>query len=358
MLCSHFFLDIFFILIIVEEEGFVMKLLNYFLGTTIFLSGITFFYMNIGSTNFSSNFASPGKAKIAIVAPMQHNAMDAIASGVKEVVKNYSKGNIEVSCYNAHGDLNIQKAIFQQLNSSDVNVIMPIGTSTMQMCLQTFKEKPVVGLAANFNSEDQKKLSSQNATCILDELPLSQHLELMKYIIPNLQKITLIHSPSEKIYPELKNLKILSKKNNIEVQYLLAQQMSDLFTIATAIDFDSQAIFVLKDHLVVSTIAAIVQEAEKRHIPVITSDEGSILAGAAFALGISETDIGKQGARYALSILNGIPANEIPIINQDSLKILANEKRCLHQGVSIESLHKAAKALSFEYVNVRVAGEG
>ena len=45
------------------------------------------------------------------------------------------------------------------------------------------------------------------------------------------------------------------------------------------------------------------QQANERKIPLITSDEGSNKNGGAFAIGVIEADIGRQGAKMAAELL-------------------------------------------------------
>ena len=52
--------------------------------------------------------------------------------------------------------------------------------------------------------------------------------------------------------------------------------------------------------------------AESRKIPLVSSDEGSVKGGAAFALGVSERKIGEAGGKLVAEILSGTPVADLP----------------------------------------------
>jgi putative tryptophan/tyrosine transport system substrate-binding protein len=285
---------------------------------------------------------------IGILAPMAHAAMEEIHNGVKEGL---SSKDIKIIFRNAHGDLNTQRAILKQFNNLNVDIIMPIGSGAMLMALKENKDKAIIGLATKLLLKDQLNLNN-TVTSVIDEIPIQKHLELISEIIGDLKKITLIYSPAEKIFPELEELKKASRRMELKVQYLMAEKVSDLFSIASAIDDDSQVLFILKDHLIVSGIEGLVKEARKKKIPVITSDEGSVKNGASLALGVMEKDIGVAGAEVALAVLEEENLNlkkETPV---KSFKLFINKSACTAQGFDLNKLNQIATKLNLKYKEV------
>ena len=115
---------------------------------------------------------------------------------------------------------------------------------------------------------------------------------------------------------------------------------------------DSQAIFILKDHLIVNGIATIVQQAEKKHMAVISSDDGSVQGGAAFALGVRERQIGIKSADVTAAFLNGKPLKDIPITRLTHYNVFVNPLQAKAQGVDIKQLQAAAKKEGYGVVNM------
>ena len=159
------------------------------------------------------------------------------------------------------------------------------------------------------------------------------------------QKITLLYSASEKVAKEIPLVCDAARMCDIEVQQLMVQTLSELYTASQAIAPDSHAVFVLKDHLIVSGIQSVVQQAHLRHIPVMTSDEGSVIAGAAFALGVKEASIGVQGGLIAKAILEGQPPQSIaPQTLNGPFSLFVNRRTCERQGIDVSLLRAKAEA--------------
>lgn len=283
---------------------------------------------------------------IGIVAPMIHSAMDSIYEGVLEASKQIK--DCRVIYKNAMGDLNTQRAIIKQFNSLNADIIMPIGTGAMLMSLKESKEAHIIGLAANVSDKDM----GQNAINVLDEIPLEKHLAIISKVIPKLEKFTVIYSPAEKIYPEIENLKQLAQQKSLTVQFLQAERLSDLYSISKAIDDNSQAIFILKDHLIVSGIEGIVKEAKKKSIAVFTSDEGSVASGACLALGVCEKDIGIAGGKLAKNLLENKDGQSKQNVAIENHKLFVNEASCKEFAIKLEFINKLSKDLNLEYVAI------
>jgi putative ABC transport system substrate-binding protein len=186
------------------------------------------------------------------------------------------------------------------------------------------------------------------ATALSDELCATDSLTFLHEAFPNIKKITLLYSASEKVAKEIPLVCEAAHRCDIEVQKLIIQNMGELYTISRAIASDSQAIFILKDHLIVSGIQTIAQQATLRHIPIMTSDEGSVIAGAGFAIGIKEASIGQQGALIAKAILEGKSPKEIaPQTISGPFPLFVNRAACEKQGIDLKKFGDKAEALGF-----------
>ncbi|MBS0655833.1 MAG: hypothetical protein JSR46_08660, partial [Verrucomicrobia bacterium] len=222
------------------------------------------------------------------------------------------------------------------------DIFVPIGTAATQMTLQVVKKGCVVALAAKLPDDIQKQSNIVPTTAVLDELSQETQLEFLKGLLPQLKKFTMVYSGSEKVFDEIETIKEGAKKSSIALQPLMAQNMTELAVCASRIDKSSECIFVLKDHLIVSGIHLLIQQAEKLHIPLITSDEGSVREGAAIALGVTEKQIGSQGAKLAYEILKGMNPKEIPIDSVDTVTIFVNEGACAKQHITQAMIDKVS----------------
>ena len=172
--------------------------------------------------------------------------------------------------------------------------------------------------------------------------------------MPKAKKITLVYSTSEKVANELPEILAAAENADLKVQKLMVHHLSELYTISQAIDTNSDAVFVLKDHLIVSGIQTLVKQAEQKGIPVITSDEGSVAQGACFAIGVKESMIGKEGAQIANEILSGVACKSIAPKRMDGpYSVFVNKSTCQRQGKFLGQLieYVSSNHLHIEYVS-------
>jgi ABC-type uncharacterized transport system substrate-binding protein len=117
------------------------------------------------------------------------------------------------------------------------------------------------------------------------------------------QAVTLIHAQDDKILKEVKALQALMKQGNKNLHSLPIIGTNDLQMVCTHIK--GQVALILKDLTVVSGLDVILKAAQALGTPLISSDKGSVKAGAAYAFGVSERDIGAEGARLLANAIDG-----------------------------------------------------
>lgn len=250
---------------------------------------------------------------VGIVAPVAIPAMTQIINGFKDELSKIYPGHIHFIVSNAQGDINIQRSILQQYKANKVNMVVPVGTATTQMANAVNTGQPIVSLAAEITTQQRDKLRNKNMTNILDEVNVTKQIKFIHTAFPKLKKMTLIYSPNDHIFPQVKQAEVAAKQYGMTIQPLMIQGLPQLYTVSKQIAANSQAIFILKDELVVSGINTLVKQAAARKILLIASDDGSVQSGADFAVGVSERMIGVGGAHLALKVLQGTPASQIPV---------------------------------------------
>ncbi|MFK7761576.1 MAG: ABC transporter substrate-binding protein [Candidatus Midichloriaceae bacterium] len=274
--------------------------------------------------------------KIAIIMPMNHHAMNDIVDGFKEYLENEIKGEYKLTIYNAQGDPNLMKTIFQQVSNNNYDAVVPIGTNATQLAIKMLKkDKNVVSIAAELSEEDKAK--NANLTNVEDAVPMEEFVEFIKTFILKPKYLTLIHSNDTRIFNQSKSLDRLLKDIGCNLQVISIQNMPEIFSALQSVSEKSQAILVLKDHLVVSAIPSIVNVARKNNISVIASDEGSVKNGADVALGVKEKELGIIGAKIVVSqivksdkINNKFDSNPNLIIFKNKISLLKPLKNALY----------------------------
>ncbi len=302
-------------------------------------------------TIFSSlTLAAPATkpVTVGILVPIALPAMTQIVNGFEKSLSSASKVPVKYLVKNAQGDINMQRSILQEFNSPNVNLVAPIGTDAAQMTIAMIRNKPIVGIAANHLKTQAKKANNPDVTGVTSKVAPSERMHFIHEAMPNLKKLTIVYSADDRIFSQVKQFEIAAKQNHIQVQKLMISQLSDMYTVSKNIAPNSQAIFILKDELVVSGVNTLLQQARAKHIPVIASDDGSVSKGAAFALGVSEYQTGVVAGKVAADILNGQKARNMPVHVMKHYFVFLNAASAKTQGVNPNAVKLAAKKLGYK----------
>ncbi len=99
--------------------------------------------------------------------------MTEIISGIKESLKDI---DAEIIVKNAHADSNILLAIVKQIKDQDIDVIIPIGTTTSQTVISHITNKPIVCAAAMINSKNLPLVTGVN-----DEIKITDTISKLPF---------------------------------------------------------------------------------------------------------------------------------------------------------------------------------
>ncbi len=297
---------------------------------------------------------SANEKRIGIIIPIEHKALNEIVAGFTETLSAQSSYPLKFKIANAQGDINLQRAIIQQMRDEHYDLIAPIGTDATQMSLAVSPNQSIISLAASLSQTERAKLKSCHVAVVHDEISAEQLIHFVHLVYPQLTKLVLVHSTSDKVFPEVAAAIAAGKRYGIQIKARMVPTLNDLYSTANNIPADTTGLLVLKDSLIVSGISTLAIAAEKRHIPLITSDQGSVQEGAAFALGVHERDIGSEGAKLAASLLAGKPACDLPIIEMTRLTVFVNKATLIKEHQPLQAIQSAAKQQHYaiEFVDI------
>lgn len=301
----------------------------------IFLSAFT---LLLGFFIFKDHFKSQ-KQGITLVLPIEHQALTDMAEGFSHEIRSKLKDqSYDLRIMNAMGDRHVMHTMIEQARRREDAVVVTIGTELTLMAMRIVKTIPLVGLDVT----TEVNHSQDNVTGVY-EAQVEPGFEFMMDVLKNPQKITLLYSPTDKIEKQIQSLEHVAKVRGVMLQKIMVQTLADLYTLSSHVDGDTKALFILKDHLLASGAATLKLIADKKNIPFVSCDEGSVHIGAAFALGNTESDIGKQGATLALDILDGKEPRELGMKHANQFQVFYNPVSLTSQGVELSQLEAAAK---------------
>lgn len=287
--------------------------------------------------------------KIGIILPLEHKALQEIVDGFTTKFHALYSHPVEIKVMNAQGDQNIQRAIIEQMRDEHYSLIVPVATGVTQMTVSMIHDTPIVGLAADFPQKDRDQLKPCNIVTVHDEIPASQIINFIHAAYPKIKQLVLIHSTSDKVYPDVKVAIAAGKAIGITVKPLMVATLPDLVSATQSLPDNTQGIFILKDNLIVSGITTVAKAAEDKHIPLVTSDQGSVQVAAGFAVGVREKQIGEEGAKLAASVLAGDSSCTIPIVEMKKKSMVFINKAALQkESQNPDAIIAAAKKMDYE----------
>jgi putative ABC transport system substrate-binding protein len=289
---------------------------------------------------------------VGIIMPINHAALDDITNGFQiELMRLLGEDKVRIEVQNAMGDINLQKSSINKFLNDKVDLLVPVTTSTTQMATKLASPaQKILFLAANIPADSALAKENPALMGVVDEIPVDLQLSFIEKAMPQLKKLALVYSSSDKVFADVESFIKAASEKGILIQKLMVQNVADLYTVSSRIESDAQAIFILKDNLVASGISTLVQQANERKIPLITSDEGSNKNGGAFAIGVIEADIGRQGAKMAAELLMQGKINGDRIQNLRRILVFINKEACKSQGVDVNNVVNAAALLKLEVI--------
>jgi putative ABC transport system substrate-binding protein len=286
---------------------------------------------------------------IGIIEPLEHKSIDTIVEGFKQKFKELQNKKINIRVENAQNDASLQRSILQKMIDNHYNLIVPIGTTPTQMAVSMIQNTPIVSLAANFSDSDRMKLTKCNIAVVHDEISPETTLNFIHKAFPNVKKIALVHSSSEKVLPEVETAIQSAKKLNIVISEFMISSLPEMISVTQSLPSDTDAIFILKDSLVVSGISTLIQESLKRKIPLMTSDQGSVESGAPIAIGVHEKEIGEEGAVLANQIIMGKNPCDLKIKDMLKLTIFINKRNFSNLNLNEKNISMVAKQFGYQF---------
>ncbi|UCC17250.1 MAG: ABC transporter substrate-binding protein [Dehalococcoidales bacterium] len=287
-----------------------------------------------------------GTTTIGISQVVTHPALDATRQGVIDALgdNGYKEGeNLVVDYQNSEGDPSLFASIAQQFVTNEVDLIVSIATPNSQAAIAAAEgtDIPVVftavtdpvgsGLVSNWASHPE-----ENVTGVSDMIVVSDDVELITEILPNVETIgTMYNSGESNSVFLVQELKKACDALGIKVVEATVSTSAEVSTAAQALIGQVDAIWVGTDNTVVSGLEALVGICEDNSIPLFAADEDSIDRGCIAAYSIDYYDIGYQTGEMVAKILDGKDASTIPVEKGEVISLSVNTAAADRMGVTL-----------------------
>ena len=305
-----------------------------------------------GSNGVGSDSAEPSSAstngdgvyRIGICQQMQHVSLDQATQGFEDALKELlGEENVTFDNQNAGGESANCTSIVTKFVTDDVDLIMANATTAVQCAKEATTTIPVVGTSvtdyvAN-RIVDSNEAPGSNVTGYSDLSDVSNHVELIQRLLPEIQTIAIVRSTGEdNSLIQAENATAAFEAAGIAVEEFTANDSNDISTIVTEACTQAEAIYIPTDNLFAANMELVKNVALNQKVPVISSFTADENDGALLSISISYYTMGYRAGEMAYDILvNGADPASMPIgvMSVDDMDIVVNQEIADELGITI-----------------------
>ncbi|CAM3498345.1 ABC transporter substrate-binding protein [Bordetella sputigena] len=295
--------------------------------------------------------APAGQKSVAVMAIVEHPALDAVRDGVKDALKakGYDAGkNLKWQYQSAQGNTGTAAQIARKFVGDRPDAIVAIATPAAQAVVAATKDIPVVYAAVTDPVGAQlvpsMGPSGTNVTGISDALELDRQIDLIRKIVPNAKRVGMVYNPGEaNSVVVVKQMQELLPKMGMSLVEAAAPRTVDVAAAARSLIGKVDVIYTSTDNNVVSAYESLVKVGTDAKIPLIAADNDSVKRGAIAAQGVDYYQLGQQVGDVVARILKGEKPGAIPSATVNKVQLTLNPAAAQAQGVALpEALIKSA----------------
>lgn len=273
--------------------------------------------------------------QIGITQIIEHPSLDAARKGLEKALQKNLGKKVKIEYQSAQGDFGTAQLIAKSYVNSKKDVIVAISTPSAQAALNATKQIPIVYTAVT----DPKiaGLSGKNITGTTDMSPLEEQLNLLKNLLPKAKKVGFLYNPGEQNSVSLlKQFTILAKERQLQVIEKGVNTVNDMNLALNSLLGQVDVLYIPTDNLVTSSESLLIQQANRKNVPVIASVESSVKKGALATVSIDYEKLGYQTGERILEILKGKSPNQIQVEGLRETTLVINERIAKKYGISVK----------------------
>lgn len=276
----------------------------------------------------------------------EHGSLDNCRQGFLEGLKEegIEEGkNLTVRVNNAAADMGTAYQIAQSFVNDGVDLICAIATPSAQSAYNAAMDIKIPVIYTAVTNPEQAELADEDGnpvgavTGTSDQLPVEAQLKMIREIMPEAETIGILYTTSEanSVY-SITQYEELAPEYGFEIELAGVTSTSEI-ALATADLLDKvDCLTNLTDNTVVSSLPAILEQANERKIPVFGSEIEQVKIGCLAAEGLDYINLGKDTGRMAAKILKGeVKAEEMPYELLTESNLYINEAVAENLGIEI-----------------------
>nr|WP_300092843.1 ABC transporter substrate-binding protein [Sedimentibacter sp.] len=281
------------------------------------------------------------KIKIGIIQPIEHPSLNQIRESILSGLEEQGlKDKVEITYKDAQGDPSNINTIISQYVGENMDIIVPIATSTAQSAAAATGDIPIVFAAVSYPVEAGlvKDLNEPegNITGVSDAIDVKQIFDLAFELTPEIKTFGFIYNSGEvNSAAAIEQAKSYLDEKGIEYVEATITNSSELQQAAQSLAAKADAIFTPTDNTVASAMPVLSAEAINAGIPVYTGADSMVADGGFATVGVDYTVLGKQVADMVKRIIDGQQISEIPVETLKEYKKILNTTTAKSLGAEV-----------------------
>lgn len=282
------------------------------------------------------------KVKIAIVQPMEHTSLNQIRDTIVAELKakGFDDSKAEIILKNANGDTSLLPTVINSVVADNVDIIIPIATSTAQAAAAATDSIPIVfaavsdpiaaGLVTAFDKTDK------NITGVSDAIAVEEIFRLAGKLTPDAKTFGFVYNASEPNSNSCINrAKAYCDANGLKYQEVTVTSTADIQLAVASLTGKVDAFFTPDDNTVASAMTTYAQVAIDAKKPIYVGADSLVKDGGFATVGIDYTILAKQVADMAAKVLNGTAIKDLPVESVKEYSKIMNAKTAEAIGVTV-----------------------
>lgn len=282
--------------------------------------------------------------KIGVLQLVQHEALDAVLKGFTETLdaSDYAD-HIEWDIQNANGDQSTLQSMSEKI-ARDNDILLAIATPTAQALATAETQKPIFIAAVTDPVEaglaDSLEEPGRNVTGTSDMAPIDEQVDLLVRNFPEVKTVGIIYNSSEvNSTVQAEAATIALEEAGLTVETSTVTNTNDIAQNMTALVEKVDAMFMVTDNTIDSSIALVGDIAKEAGIPTIGSSDSVVLTNGLATLSSSYEDYGIQTAEMVIRMLDEtLEASEMPIELAKEFNIVVNPDFAEAIGIDPDSI--------------------
>jgi putative ABC transport system substrate-binding protein len=267
---------------------------------------------------------------------------EGLRQGLREL--GYEEGkNITFEYRYAEGKLNRLPELATELVRAKVDLIVVGGTRVAVAAHKATKTIPIVvsgagdlvaaGLVRNFRQP------GGNVTGVSRLSPdtIGTRVQLLKEALPKTTRVGIVSNPENPAYEgSLKQIDLDIRAWGMTLQSVPVRSLDNLESaFGSAVKGRADALFVMADALLNSSISRIVELAAKNRLPAMYDRASFVEAGGLMSYGVNLAELSRRAAWYVDQIFQGAKPASLPLIEPTKFELAINLKAAQQLGITI-----------------------